>query len=177
MNEVWKPLIYPKIENSHELFEISSNGRLRNIKTGHIYKPETLSSGYLSCRVTCGSRDKKVHIIIHKGVAYTFLSNPDNLPCVNHVDGNKTNNHIDNLEWCTYGRNLQHSYDTGLFDKTVISGENNHAAKLTAQDAVYIRDVYIKGSRSCGAHALARQFGVSHQTILSIINKETWTNA
>jgi hypothetical protein len=176
MNEVWKPLVYPKIENSHLLFEISSVGRLRNIKTGHICKPEVLSSGYLSCRVTCGKRDSKIHIIIHKGVALTFLPNPNDLPCVNHIDGDKTNNCVENLEWFSYGHNLRHAYDTGLFDKSVISGENNHASKLTSEEILYIRSVYVKGSRQFGARALARKFDVNRVTIASIINGRTWAN-
>ena len=176
MNEIWKPLVYPKIENSHLLFEISSIGRLKNIKTGHICKPEVLRSGYLSCHTTCGSVKNKVHIIIHKGVAFTFLSNPNGLPCVNHIDGDKTNNCVENLEWCSYGHNLQHAYNTGLFDKSVISGENNHASKLTLEDVLYIRSVYVKGSREFGSRALARKFGVHRVTITSIINRRTWTN-
>ena len=176
MTEVWAKLIYPQISDEDNRFEISTLGRLKNSITNFIYTPTKLNSGYLSVRTTLGSKKKKLHIILHKAVAYTFLSNPSNYPCVNHIDGDKTNNTIENLEWCTYGHNLQHAYDTMLFSKDVISGENNHEAKLTKEDVLYIRDNYIKGSRQFGAHALARKFNVTHPTILSIIHREAWLN-
>ena len=176
MTEVWAKLIYPNITDDLNRFEISTYGRLRNKKTQHVYKLDILSSGYCSVRVTLGSRKNKIHILIHKAVAYTFLSNNDNLQEVNHKDGNKENNKVDNLEWCTSHYNQQHKYDEGLFDKSLISGENNHNSKLTIKDVEYIRQNYIKGSRQFGIHAMARKFSVSHPTILSIVNYKTWIN-
>ena len=176
MTEVWKKLIYPNIPDDLNRFEISTYGRLRNKETQHVYKLDILRSGYCSVRVTLGSRKNKIHILIHKAVAYTFLSNKENLPEVNHKDGNKENNNIDNLEWCTSHYNQQHKYDIGLFDKNLISGENNHNSKLTIKDVEYIRENYIKGSRQFGTRAMARKFSVSHPTILSILNYKTWIN-
>ena len=92
MQEIWKKLVYPNIPDDLNRFEISTCGRLRNKITHHIYKLDVLSSGYCSVRTTLGSRNNKIHILIHKAVAYTFLSNKDNLPEVNHKDGDKTNN-------------------------------------------------------------------------------------
>ena len=174
MQEVWAKLVYPNIPDNLNRFEISTYGRLRNTNTQYIYKPNVLNSGYYSVRTTLGKRNDKIHILIHKAVAYTFLDNSNNLPEVNHKDGNKINNSIDNLEWCTSHENQQHKYDIGLFDKSLISGENNHNAKLTIEDVEYIRQNYIKGSRQFGIRAMARQFSVSHPTILSIIKYETW---
>ena len=176
MQETWAKLIYPNIPDDLNRFEISTYGRLRNNQTQHIYKLDILSSGYCSVRVTLGSRSKKVHILIHKAVAYTFLTNKDGLPEVNHKDGNKTNNYVNNLEWCTSHDNQHHKYDTGLFDMDKIKGENNGASKLTWDDVKYIRQNYIKGSREFGAHAMAQRFSVSHPTILSVIKYETWAS-
>ena len=174
MQETWEKLIYPNIPDNLNRFEISTYGRLRNKKTQHVYKLDILSSGYCSVRTTLGSRGNKIHILIHKAVAYTFLNNEDNLPEVNHKDGNKENNYIDNLEWCTSHHNQQHKYDIGLFDKSLISGENNHSAKLTVKDVEYIRRNYVKGSHEFGAKAMARKFSVSAPTILSVIQYKTW---
>lgn len=174
MHEKWSKLIYPNIPDEQNKFEISTYGRLKNVKTQYIYNPNVLNTGYSSVRTTLGSSNDKIHILIHKAVAYTFLANPHNLPEVNHKDGNKTNNHIDNLEWCTSHENQQHKYDIGLFDKKLISHENNHCAKLTMKDVEYIRTNYKKGSREFGGHAMARKFSVSHQTILSVIKNKTW---
>lgn len=175
MQETWVQLIYPNIPDELNRFEISNYGRLRNVINRHIYKPNVLTSGYCSVRTTLGSSDSKIHILIHKAVAYTFLPNPDGLPEVNHKDGDKTNNSVDNLEWCSSHDNQQHKYDAGLFNKTLISGENNHSSKLTTKDIEYIRQYYIKGSRKFGAHAMARRFSVSHPTILSVLAYKTWT--
>lgn len=175
MQEIWAKLIYPSIPDEKNRFEISSFGRLRNELTGHVYKLDLLSSGYYSVRVTLGSRKDKMHIIIHKAVAHTFLSNPDNLPEVNHKNGDKTKNYVDNLKWCSSHENQQHKYDVGLFDKSFISGENNHNSKLKVEDVKYIREHYIKGSREFGAHAMARKFSVSTPTILSLLNNKTWS--
>lgn len=174
MQEVWTKLVYPNIPDNLNRFEISTHGRLRNKTTQHVYKLDVLSSGYCSVRVTLGSRNKKIHILIHKAVAYTFLNNKDKLPEVNHKDGNKENNFVENLEWCTSHDNQQHKYDTGLFDTNKINGENNGAAKLTWDNVKYIRENYVKGSHEFGAHAMAKKFSVSCPTILSVIKYETW---
>lgn len=174
MEETWAKLVYPNIPDRVNRFEISTYGRLKNKNTQYIYNPNVLSSGYYSVRTTLGSRDNKIHILIHKAVAYTFLNNSNNLPEVNHKDGCKLNNKIDNLEWCSSHWNQQHKYDIGLFDKAKISGENNHASKLTWSDIEYIRNNYIRGSHEYGSYAMARRFNVSHPVILSVLKNETW---
>lgn len=174
MQETWAKLIYPNIPDNLNRFEISTYGRLKNVKTQYIYKPNILNTGYGSVRTTLGERNNKIHILIHKAVAYTFLENPHNLPEVNHKDGNKENNHLDNLEFCTSHENQQHKYDIGLFDVNKIKGENNGASKLTWDDVEYIRNNYIPRSRQFGSRAMARRFNVRHITILSIVHNKTW---
>lgn len=176
MQETWAKLVYPNIPDNLNRFEISNYGRLKNVKTQHIYKPSVLNTGYSSVRTTLGNRDDKIHILIHKAVAYTFLENPYNLPEVNHKDGDKENNHVNNLEWCTSHENQQHKYDIGLFDTNKIKGENNGASKLTWNDVEYIRKNYIPHSRQFGSRAMARKFNVRHITILSVLHNATWVN-
>lgn len=174
MQEIWAKLIYPNIPDNSNHFEISTYGRLKNIETQYIYNPSILSSGYCAVRTTLGSRNNKVNIIIHKAVAYTFLDNPNCLPEVNHKDGNKKNNYLSNLEWCTSHDNQQHKYDTKLIDKNKISGGNNHNAKLTWEDIKYIRENYIPYSREYGSRAMARKFNISRARMLLIVNNEAW---
>lgn len=171
---MWKKLIYPRIGEYASDFLISDTGELKNIKTNHIYKLETLKSGYYSVRVSLGSSKRKKHIIIHKAVALTFIDNPNNYNVVNHIDGNKLNNSIDNLEWCTYGHNLRHSYENGLFDKSKISGENNHAHRLTKTQIEEIRTLYKPRSKDANSYTLGRKYGVSHTHILDIIKFNVW---
>lgn len=176
MEEEWRHLIYPKIKEEHNHYSISSHGRLRNDNTNNILKPSILSSGYYSVRVTLGSKKSKIHIIIHKAVAYTFLENPENYNEVNHIDANKLNNNVENLEWCSSHHNQQHKFDIGSYDKSKISGENNHKSKLTYEAIKDIRENYVRGSRTHGAHAFARKYGVSYVTVYYALQGRTWKN-
>lgn len=105
-NEEWKNVIINGEEN--ENYQISNLGRFKNYK-GIImenYKPH--HSGYIYVRVN------KEKYALHRLVAFAFLENTENKPFVNHIDGNKTNNAVNNLEWCTIKENNQHAIDTGL---------------------------------------------------------------
>jgi len=67
--------------------------------------------GYLSVSICYGIAKS---YLIHRLVAETFIPNPYKKPCINHIDGDKANNHVSNLEWVTYQENTIHSYKTGL---------------------------------------------------------------
>lgn len=108
MQEIWKD-----IPNYEGIYQISNHGRIRSNnpgnkrfhnKTDHILKAHVSNTGY--CQVTLYKDGvKRRKYTVHKLVATMFIPNPDNLPCVNHKDENKLNNHVDNLEWCTYAYN------------------------------------------------------------------------
>lgn len=114
---------------------------------------------------------KSKKYLIHRLVAQTYLLNPNNLPCVNHKDGNKLNNDVDNLEWCDYSENMGHVSKTGLLHT---KGSNNPRSKLTEEDVKYIRLVYKKGDKEFGLSSLGRKFGVDHKAIWSVVNGVTW---
>ena len=174
--EEWRKLIYPKIDSEDNHYEVSNEGRIKNTLTGHILQQETLRSGYNSVRVNCSG--KKKHIIIHKAVAYTFLNPPkmDDETNINHKDNVRTNNSVDNLEWCTPGYNQYYKYVTKSFDVSRISGENNHNAKLTKEKVLYARSHVVKGSKEYGIRSLARKFGVSNTTLKRAIDEKGWRN-
>lgn len=112
---------------------------------------------------------KVLHRQLHRVVAETFIPNVYNKPCVNHKDGNKLNNHVDNLEWVTYKENIQHALSTGLMYS--IADEANPKAKVTREIVDQIRVDYktIKSYRK-----LAEVYGVTYSTIASIIKFRTW---
>lgn len=93
---------YKNIKECQDLV-ISSNGQLKNIKTGKFRTPSIDKDGYL--RYTLKINGKTTTRFAHRLVAEAFISNPNNLPCVNHKDENKKNNNVENLEWCNYNYN------------------------------------------------------------------------
>lgn len=93
---------------------VSTRGRIR-LKSGKIASP-TDHAGYkrLSTRDVTGNR---VSIAVHRLVAMNFIPNPENKPEVNHIDGDKANNDVNNLEWCTHKENMQHAEGLGLIKR------------------------------------------------------------
>lgn len=108
----------------------------------------------------------------HKVVADCFIPNPEGLRDINHKNGNKLDNRVENLERVTHSENVQHAYRTGLVKKQL--GENHHSHKLTHKDVKYIRSVYSKRDPHFGATALASKFGVDRTTISDVVNGKTW---
>ena len=92
-------------------YKVSPEGQIWSIRSKRFLKLS--DNQYRS--VAIYDEDSKSHTFnVHRIVANTFISNPKNLPEVNHIDGDKHNNNVENLEWCTSSQNLQHAYDTGL---------------------------------------------------------------
>ncbi len=101
MKEVWKD-----IAGYEGLYQVSNFGRVRSLER----VVQHMHSGKLTLpsKLKEPKGGKRKQISIHRLVAETFIPNPDGLPCVNHKDENKTNNHVDNLEWCTYKYNTHY---------------------------------------------------------------------
>lgn len=97
-----------KIIENHSNYEISDDGLVRNRKTGKILKPVKTYNGYLRVGI-----DGKL-CRIHRLVADAFLIKIDGCTQINHKDGNKQNNSVDNLEWCTVSQNIIHAQKMGL---------------------------------------------------------------
>ena len=111
-NEIWKP-----IPNFEELYEISNLGNVKSLnyrrtKKEHILKKSISLDGYYVVNLHKNKYIKNYKV--HRLIAEAFIENPNNYPCINHIDGNKLNNSIDNLEWCTYGHNEKEAYRLGL---------------------------------------------------------------
>lgn len=106
MNEEWKTIPF----NTN--YEVSNLGRIKNKKTSHVLKEKDNGHGYKIVSLYNHAIRKVWYI--HRVVAITFIPNPLNKPEVNHIDGNKGNNKISNLEWCTTSENGKHAYKIGL---------------------------------------------------------------
>lgn len=107
--EQWKP-----IDGTDGKYEVSNLGHVRtNGKRPGLLTLTKQPKGYLYAMIQL-SNGKQKNCRVHRLVAEYFLPNPDNMKEVNHKDGNKDNNHVSNLEWCTRSNNVKHSFDTGL---------------------------------------------------------------
>lgn len=146
-------------------YEVSTEGHIRNKSTGRILKEFVGKDGYL--RVQFSGKTRTVHRV----VACAYVASDIGKPFVNHKDGNKQNNHVDNLEWVTREENMQHAYNHGL---KVSAGVKNGRARLSADDVAYIRKNYKPGDKTYGAIPLAQKFGVAHQTISAVAHRQTW---
>lgn len=116
--EEWRPTyIYPN------QYEVSNKGNVRNIYTKQVLKPQMHRKGY--CVVRLSLKDKKKSAKVHRLVAIAFIDNPKKLPQVNHIDGNKLNNTVANLEWCTNYDNMQHAILHNLTNHVENAGRKN----------------------------------------------------
>lgn len=106
-------------------YEVSNYGSVRSLKKDgkYIYLKQHKYNGYHKVKLIKPEYSKTV--VVHRLVAESFIFNSDNKPTVNHKDGNKSNNHVDNLEWCTYKENTRHAIDTGLINFGIMHGSGN----------------------------------------------------
>ena len=157
-----------------DLFSVSRYGEIYSKRTRRILKQATSKTGYKEISSRVGGREGKCILLrVHREVALAFVPNPKNKPYVNHINGDKTDNNASNLEWVTASENTRHACDTGLL--VPLSGENHACSKLTESDVRFIKEHYTPNSRTMGARALAKRFGVSHCNINRIIHGKAWT--
>lgn len=160
-NEGWLPAPYCAD------YLVSTYGRVKSLKGKvKILKP-VLGRGYL--RVDLSKDGKPKHFNVHQLVALAFIPNPNCKREVNHIDGNKLNNYVDNLEWCTQSENIQHAVATGL----KAQGEEHGRAKLTNEQVEEIR----ANPYGLTLEKLAEKFGVGQTAIGYIQRGKTFKNA
>lgn len=109
--ELW--LGHPDIEK----IEVSSFGRVRSVK-GHYYKSNRITGGYL--QVYFSINGKQMNKLVHRLVAEAFIPNQNNMPEVNHKDGNRSNNNVSNLEWCSKSYNQKYRNKFGVSSTEVL---------------------------------------------------------
>ncbi len=112
--------------------------------------------------------NKRKHFLVHRLMAKQFLSNPLKKKQINHKDGNKLNNNINNIEWSTCEENIRHCWKNNLHSRPF--GENNSSAKLTEFDVKEIR----KTNKPISLLELAKKYKVDKTTIHLIIKRKTW---
>lgn len=143
---------------------ITEDGRIFN-KYGKELSPSDNGRGYLV--IGLSFEGKRNTIGIHRLVAMAYLDNPLNLKEVNHKDGNKLNNCLSNLEWCTRGENIAHAYKNSLRSATGVS----NSRCLTDEDTVIEICLLLKEGFSC---AYIRDLGYKYDLVRKIKAKTNW---
>ena len=181
MQEIWKP-----VKNYECLYEVSNLGRVRSLdriqfikkkngiemqrpQKGKVLKPIFDGRGlYQQVTLSKQGEGGKRHLI-HRLVAIAFIPNPDNLPEVNHKDECKTNNCVDNLEWCDHKYN--NNYGSKRFQTR---GAKNPQNKFTEEMIRDIKQNYIPYDKNFGAKAFQEKYGISLTHVCAIAKGRRW---
>ena len=190
IDEIWKPV------KQNPVYLVSNYGRVKTIdhpvwcKVNNSYSIRKGKLCILSnkntkkyWRIGIQINNKQRMFSVHRLVAEAFIPNPDNLPQVNHIDGNKNNNHVSNLEWCDNAYNMKHAIEHGLIQHEKQRKENSlncWMRKLTEEQVLFIREKYSKidtsvhGAKMGFCSDMTKLFNLnSRNTIFWIINNGT----
>lgn len=160
----WKPVF-----NYEGLYEVNQYGDVRSLRRNNKLMTKMVNKwGY----VTVGLRKNHEYKTktVHRLVMQSFTNRLGKSFQVNHLDGNKENNHLSNLEWCTTSENIKHAYRIGL--KKGKPGLSNPFSKLNRKQILKIRAAYIPGKIS--QMFLAHKYGVCQKTISSLVTNMTY---
>ena len=152
--EIWKDV--PDYDN----YEISNLANIRNKKTKYLFKSKSPKQRYIQILLSKNNKNKSV--ALHRLVAQVFIENPENKSDVNHIDGNKRNNSVENLEWVTHSENMIHASKSGLTSTT-----NSQCEELELLDE---NNNIIKTFRTQNDAAI--YFGINQEAISRIVNKQ-----
>lgn len=159
--EEWKD-----IQGFRDLYQISNLGRVRRKDTLKVLKPLTLSKGYKGIRLYINNIKAKTQKI-HRLVATYYIDNPLNLSQVNHKDGNKSNNRVENLEWCSNDYNMNHAVVNAL----ILKGEKRTSSKCTESSLYYLQPLIDYGFT---IKQLSIVFNMSKNAMKEIIRGNTY---
>jgi len=178
--EEWRPVIsYEGIYAVSCLGRVKFLDKIKVMPNGllHINKKEKLRAlkttrlGYVSVSLYNRSNKKMKDHFVHRLVSQAFIPNPENKPFINHKDGNKQNNRVDNLEWCTSSENVVHAIENGLL--VVRKGSELYNAKLTEEKVMVIKRFYRRFPKT-KQRDFAKRINLCHKQLSAILKNKTW---
>jgi hypothetical protein len=175
--EIWRDIA--RLEGK---YKVSSKGRIKSLSRqiyagrgryrttlDRILKPGVIGKGYLQVHLSDGRRG--YDLLVARIVAVTFIPNPTDLPEVNHINGNKLDCSVENLEWIDHSGNMKHAVNSGLMPDR--RGKNSSGAVLSEEQVREARRRRIEGESYT---SIASAMGVLPVTISRAINGKSWTN-
>lgn len=155
-------------------YMISNYGRMKSLKRGReiILKPSLTHDGYVKQAISING--KSITFRIHRLVAEYFLPQDNTKNTINHIDGDKTNNNVNNLEWANLSEQMQHAYSLGL--KKPVRGTMQGSSVLTESQVREIRKLYTPHSKQYGMRALAKKYNVSESVINKVAHYRAYLN-
>lgn len=153
------------------MYEVSSSGKVRRsipgqgTRAGLVLSPCETKKGYAMVHLSDNGR--RFSSYVHRLVATAFIPNPNSHPQVNHIDSNKSNNDVSNLEWCTNRQNRSHA----VRSMTHAFGSRHGFAKLSEIDVMFVRMWFDRGFSKA---EIARAFGIGHPAVFKIVRNERW---
>ena len=161
--ELWKPI------EQFQYLEVSSKGRIKRL--AHKNRAERIQSDFAKdrdgyCRCTVFRTDGTyTSMPVHRLVAMAFIPNPENKQCVNHIDGNRQNNSVENLEWVTPRENVIHSYKYGARKICKNVPRNTILTDFQINEIDNLRNYYT-------VNQIAKLFNIEYQSLKNIIHKK-----
>ena len=175
---------YRDIKGFEGLYQISEYGDIKSLDReishykggvskikGRVLKTPLDKYGYK--KAVLFNKGKRTYTTVHRLVALSFITNPNNLPEVNHKDGDKLNNYWKNLEWCTTEDNLKHAHKNNLIDYNKNSGENCYITNLTNKIVKEIREKMANGIKN---KDIEKEYSLSRSTVSRIRTNKSFKN-
>ena len=172
-NEIW---VVVNIKGRiFEDYYVSSLGRLYSVKLDKIIEGSITNKGYIMDKFT--ERDENNKKIItnsqrHRTVLYSFeIYQPEGCDQVDHINGVKTDNSLDNLEWVNCKTNIRRSWENGLHDNDIRYGENSHMSKYTNEEIENVCKLKIEGYNN---KEISNMTGVNIDTVWKVVKGKAW---
>jgi len=162
--EIWKDVV-----GFEGIYQCSNLGRIISLKWGNKKFINGSVSGCGYVQLVIYSNKIKKRIKLHRVIALAFIENPEHKLCINHKNGNKLDNRVENLEWCTHSENIIHAYKTGLWKP--VNGERQGSSKLKEADVIKIKELL---KTKLSQEEIASGFNINRKVISLIKNNMAW---